>query len=922
MQNEKPLPKKHRNSKKSKKTALTISVVTCLFMCVMGYEISRSSPKKGLEATDHFSKPAILYTNTSETSELDDNQLKVKFLTTQAQLQSQRILELKHEVLELNEQLHELRLIPFPKKEVISKTFEMKKALDQKEKEITSLEADYNQARNHLIRKEQEYAHLFKKFKSQKEKDLRTSAKIWNYRTELTALEDTLIGFISKNLESSHERLKIYNELEAQTALACCLANQLAEMELTQKELIVQSKLNQSLNNSIQKQQLRLALNHFQNDQWKQFNHKHKLNLKQQLAEARIILMDKAAFEQEIVEELSFLTKLQDQHCREIDILKENSQQKEQHLQELTKQLLLKENALTQLEQDYQKVFDDYALTQEEINNSDRSLAIAKAQIKELDHINLTLKHQIAADQMQLQEKVEDLDQVSAYSEDLTNSYFLKTEEMNAQSERLNQEIEALTKQISSYQHELTLSDGLLKEKERLLKQEQNKAASLEHDLQTSQNLIFNQKEALISLQADHQEAQNKLALLDELLVNNHAYSDNLENDYTNLKTQQTQNSLDLEKTIQQLHDAKARIASLENDLHEKEEMYASESIFLKNAKEDWEQKHQQLAEHFEKKDEFLKELANQSLAMQEQYLLSHQALSDNLDMAEKRILTLQNAIMEKDQSLNETADSLKKWRLQAEETAENVQLERKNLTDIHQIKETLTNENQSLVQRKQDLEKQHLTLMEELAVKEMLVQQIKESLAAQREQINEKEHLISQLEQTLQMKDDELQSHKSAFESKEFNLLARQQKLQEDLLKFKTKLSSLEFKLAQQDLADINPAPNHPTYDYIKDQLHVTIDALKMQLEDQRKLNQSLNQEILASKDLLETERNRVIEMQEELSTRLKDFKNERFEHESMMRSLVSELESQKETLEKIEKSRTDLSEEFEKWKSVSESP
>lgn len=905
------------NGKKAKKTTLTISIATCLFMCTMGYEISKSSPRKLLAASDQTQKPIVLYTNAPETQQLDDYQLKIKFLTTQAQLQSQKILDLKQEIQDLNEQLHELRLITFPRKETISKTMEMKKALQAKETELVQLQNDYSHARSYLLNIEKQNAKLAKQLLSQRKRNQSSLSLVQDFKDEIASLYDALGALIMNNNIKQQEQLKAYNELEAQTTMIQSLARRIEEQETKEKELQIQKKLNNSLNQSIQKQQLRLALNHLQNDYWKHFDHEHRKNLKQTLIETQESLYKEREAQQELNEELSFLSKLQESQSTALINLKQENQNKQAQISEMKELLAQKETSLTQLENDYQKIFDQLALTQEDMQSADRDVNIAKTQIKELDYVNIALKRQLEELKESLEENRLDLIHLSAYGDDITNAFFLKNKQTFEEAEKLQSEIDELKNALSVFQDELVMSENLLNIKEAASADSSNLIQQLQNDLKTNEKRVLDLAIVLENLQHSYTALETKKDLLDQLLVQHKSYSNQLENDFDLLKNEFNANSSELAKISELYQDTSNKLNTYEKEIAEKEKLFSLEKEQSATIIKELEHTNALAMTDQAQKEDHINKLQAQLNDLHVLHQEHQQSLTVKLKNAEQEISQLQSSLELKDHLLSEKNQELSMISEHWDELNQAHQAANSDHKFLSNAYQQALAEKEALLNSKSNLEEQHHNFFEELAFKEMLLEGAKKHLALNENRFDEKLRIIETLETALKSKEEELQASHDQYQSKEFNLLARQQILHEDLLKFKSKLSDLEYQISQKDNQS---EPNTLSYEFLKQQFHTTVENFKSQLDEQKKINSALDEELQMAKEQIETEKKRVIEIQDELGALLRNFKSERADHEKIMRDLVAEIDVQSQTLQKIEKSRMELQEEFEKWKGVTE--
>lgn len=124
---------------RQRKTAIMLSVITCLFMGIMGYEIVRNNSAPAEDAGQN----SILLERTEKNTAYNDENLPLKVLHAQNRLQAQKIKTLKTELNETAHRLHEIQLSLLSAKQASdnSKIEELEASLAQKNEENDRLQA-------------------------------------------------------------------------------------------------------------------------------------------------------------------------------------------------------------------------------------------------------------------------------------------------------------------------------------------------------------------------------------------------------------------------------------------------------------------------------------------------------------------------------------------------------------------------------------------------------------------------------------------------------------------------------------------------------------------------------------------------------------------------------------------------------------
>ncbi|CDZ81196.1 chromosome segregation protein SMC [Candidatus Rubidus massiliensis] len=675
----------------SKIGTYSLSLISCLFMCVMGYEIIKEQPIQGNQIQSS-SQPISLTENPYPQDEHHQNQ--IKYLTIQSKLQNEKIKALREELSDTSKRLHEVRVSALPGKAVAQKIGDLKKLIDLKEnenKELANLsnewERKYRETSNYIAQLE---ASLDQLKNSQQDLENRLIASLEKEKELKNTLEDKEI-----NLQKNHDLLADLKEQKHRTLKKAKqdLLNiwQLSELEnflaITNSEQYKETsealKNHLSKNKELEEQifDMQSQFDIIKNDYQNKLDEIHRLKVQNKMAS------------KQKVNEINELTASVDNYKKDIEELKE--------------QLNIALSTKTELEEKNQKSITDTLTLEHELQN-------LKEQLEEY-----TAKYNISSEQeSRLKEQVAKLQEnVDILQKELENSQVLLA--------KVYEEKDSFKNQVTVLENTIAMHSQTSQDKEASLIEKEKNLNDLKNLLNETNEELNQLKNDYATLQNEHLDKKNALENFQHEWTDIAIREENLIKEKNTLFFDLDEKRLDLAKLTQDLEDKQYLINQEHEEVLKKQLAIENLNAEIQKQKNDWNEKLLTAEKKLKEQEELILSL---------QYDLTHKEtiIKHNDDNAEKFHQTYEYVRNELVRKLENLQEELEKERSQKQEMQ----------TELLRLESKLAYEHNLRMQLTEELDNQVLSINQKDIEQSKILNELVAELEAQKETLNDLEKI------------------------------------------------------------------------------------------------------------------------------------------------------------------------------------
>lgn len=579
---------------RQRKTAVMLSVITCLFMGIMGYEIIRNN--------DLESPAKHIFLERVEQVKVNEESLPLKVLHAQNKLQAQQITALKIELNETAHRLHEIQLSLLSAKQASNdnKILNLQAALDEKGEENHKLQAllstlqvlieDNDLKMTHMEQTIDSLTDMLEQHQMKKEKTTEVYAKrVENLQEAFQVEKEELVKSIHA-LEFSQGQLK--TELGEHYAEIVRLEEELAKhhhaFSEKEGELLSLAATLEAANRERQENEAHLTYH----IEAAETSHQHLRN----------------EFEQKLADEKLAVTKVKEDLFQAQTILTE----KEVALEQLNFQMDALKGELTSLQNEQRLAIEDRKNIALEFDQHKETHALLQSELASLrvDHHTeqRNLREQLSSTQEKLAQAEENHLTASQKVETLSEQLFQATNRLDSKEQewltahtKTKTELEQLREQITTQLAELQSRNEQLVEIRNDYQQQKEATEQLTIALNEAKNEIElknlqiaedlekiaaltqisgTKEEELVNLKsAGQQKVEEHISALERLQEELAHTKHLLETQLTNLETTQKENVLAnnqiqelqslLEQTKQENKEASEKMAELQAALED-----------------------------------------------------------------------------------------------------------------------------------------------------------------------------------------------------------------------------------------------------------------------------------------------------------------------------------------------------------------